>query len=162
MSKKVKPCVRCGSLERYSRGGVLGRCVACAKKTSTTKYYYANRDQNMMDSNWRLTKLCQMAKARALKKGRDFSLTPHTLFRLWESQGGRCAISGIQFELAYSDNGGPNKHGPSLDRIDSSLGYTEDNVRLVTYHVNTALTSFGEEALINLAEQIVKQNRKMD
>lgn len=163
MSKKDKPCVRCGSVERYSRkGGVLGPCKACVSKVDTLKYYYEKRDENMMDYAWRLKKLCQMAKSRASKKEREFDITPEYLIELWAEQDGRCAISGIEIELQYSDNGGPHKHGPSLDRIDSSMGYTKGNVRIVTYHVNTALSNFGEEALMELAEQIVQQSRSIN
>lgn len=163
MSKKIKPCIRCGSTERYERkGGVLGPCKECAKKVDTLKYYYLKREENMVDISWRLKKLCQMAKSRAGKKGREFNITPEFLLDLWEEQDGKCSISGIPFELNYSEDGGPHRNGPSLDRIDSSLGYTTNNVRIVTYHVNTALSNFGEEALMELAEQIVKQNRNVN
>lgn len=155
--------MKCGGTERYEREyGRLGKCKNCAKKVDTLKYYYEKREANMMSIEWRLKKLCQMAKSRAGKKDREFNLTPEFLHFLWEEQEGKCAVSGVFFELQYSDDGGPHKDGPSLDRIDASLGYTRDNVRLVTYHVNTALSNFGEEALICLAEQIVKQNRSVN
>lgn len=163
MSKKVKPCIRCGGTERYARShGRLGACKNCKKQVDTLKYYYEKREEHMMSIEWRLKKLCQMAKGRAIKKDREFALTPEFLQVLWEGQEGRCAVSGVPFELRYSDDGGPHKDGPSLDRIDAALGYTEDNVRLVTYHVNTALSNFGEDSLIYLAEQIVKQNRSVN
>lgn len=37
-----------------------------------------------------------------------------------------------------------NPYSPSLDRIDTSRGYTKDNVRLVVYAVNIMLMDWGE------------------
>jgi hypothetical protein len=43
----------------------------------------------------------------------------------------------------------------SLDRIDSSRGYTADNIQWVHKHVNLMKRSFNEEYFINTCKQIV-------
>jgi hypothetical protein len=40
--------------------------------------------------------------------------------------------------------------GPSVDRIDSTLGYCRENCRLVCASVNVALNSFGDALLMAL------------
>ncbi|YP_001294641.1 endonuclease [Pseudomonas phage PA11] len=155
----TKPCKVHGNSERYKRKGRIGACIKCHKeKNKVLESYYRSRDKNMMDYKWRLNKLCGMARGRAVKKERDFNISTEYLIELWHQQDGRCAISGAEFELRYSEDGGPHPDGPSLDRIDSDGGYVIGNVRLVTYHINTALSCFGEDRLLNLAHQIVKFN----
>jgi len=173
-SKKVKPCGKCGGAERYERHGRLGACKACSK-VSQEKYneankdrlkgrhkkdlanYYKRRQENMANEEWRVNHLIGCAKNRAKKKGRDFDLTFEEVWGLWKKQGARCAISGRLFDLEYADSG-PNPDGPSLDRIDSEKGYTLDNIRFVTYQVNTALSCFGEQSLIQLCKDIMENN----
>lgn len=158
----AKPCRKCGGTERKYRSDRIGPCVKCSESyTNTLEYYYKNRDNNMMNYKWRLNKLYMMAKSRSSKKGRDINISTDYLIELWDLSGGRCAISGRPFELKYSDDGGPHPDGPSLDRVDSSKGYIIGNVRLVTYHVNTALSSFGEDKLIELMESITRYRKEV-
>jgi hypothetical protein len=42
-------------------------------------------------------------------------------------------------------NGKTNPFAPSIDRINPSIGYTKDNIRLVCASVNFALNEFGED-----------------
>lgn len=159
MSTKVRPCRKCGGTERYENPKRIGACIPCHHKNNKSlDSYYKSRERNMMDFKWRLNKLCNMAKNRSSKKDRAFNITTDYLVELWEIQEARCAVSGIPFELQYAVDGGPHIHGPSLDRIDANKGYEIGNVRLVTYHVNTALSNFGEEALLELAKKIVAFN----
>lgn len=159
MSTKVKPCRKCGGTDRYENEKRIGACIPCHKKANKSlENYYLNRNKNMMDYRWRLNKLCNMARSRANKKEKDFNISTEYLIELWDSTDGHCAVSGQKLVLEYSNDGGPHKHGPSLDRIDASRGYEIGNVRLVTYHVNTALSNFGEEALFELAKNIVAFN----
>lgn len=52
-------------------------------------------------------------------------------------------------------------HTPSLDRKDSSEGYTEDNVQFVTWMYNAAKGKTGtEEHLIEFCLALVKQHLK--
>lgn len=74
---------------------------------------------------------------------------------------GRCELSGIKFEYGCA----PELRGragrrrrlwaPSLDRIDSGLGYVVGNVRLVCFAVNAARQEFGDEVLLKIAHALV-------
>ncbi|WP_295403742.1 hypothetical protein [uncultured Thiocystis sp.] len=57
---------------------------------------------------------------------------------------------------------------PSVDRIDSRLGYTPDNIRLVTVAANLAMGTWGDEVLYKMADAIcrnrqaqVQENRRL-
>ena len=57
---------------------------------------------------------------------------------LWERQQGRCALTGTIFELRGNDDEGLQDDRVSIDRIDNRLGYSEDNIQLVTQFANRA------------------------
>jgi hypothetical protein len=74
------------------------------------------------------------------------------VFALYEAQGERCALSGLRFDLRIIGSGKARRpFAPSLDRIDSTGGYTRDNVRLVCQGVNFALNAYGEDTFREIA-----------
>jgi hypothetical protein len=91
----------------------------------------------------------QRARERGLPVDPDLmALT----FELFEAQGGRCALTGIGFDLRVVGTGQARRpFAPSLDRIDASAGYTRDNIRLVCQAVNFALNAFGEDVFREIA-----------
>lgn len=67
---------------------------------------------------------------------------------------GFCEVSGLPLSLTIGKQKGP--YGPSIDRINSSAGYTPRNVRIVCAAVNCALNSWGLEAFLPVARAIAK------
>ena len=72
------------------------------------------------------------SRKRAKKKGMEHTLTIDFLYSLYVDT---CPISGINL-LWERGHGKPQENLPSLDRIDSTKGYTEDNVWLISYRMN--------------------------
>lgn len=97
----------------------------------------------------------QYARIAAAAKRRSlvFDLSYDDLMAIVERAGGRCEVTGIPFTLA--GNGRLRPYRPSLDRIDSALGYTVGNCRLVCLAVNVALGQWGDEVLKRIARGIV-------
>lgn len=92
-----------------------------------------------------------MAKNRARAKSLEFDLDRDHLISLWDDQDGCCALTGLKFELgATGIKGQVHPRAPSLDRITPSLGYVKGNIRLITYHMNVALSEFGVQEFENL------------
>lgn len=92
------------------------------------------------------------ARARSKKYGYEMDIDYHHVLRLFNEQDGCCALTGMKFSLEKSDGKSRcNPYVPSIDRIDSKLGYTKDNVRLVCWAINIALADWGESVVWNLA-----------
>lgn len=97
------------------------------------------------------------AKRRAAKAGLPFDLTLEFLNGLQVAQNNSCALTGIPF--APSKGGRNNPYVLSLDRIDSSRGYTQDNVRLVIFAMNAALGPWGEAVFEEVAKAYLARRK---
>jgi hypothetical protein len=94
------------------------------------------------------------AIARARSKGLLYDEDlPRTMLTRCRDQDARCAMSGVPFTLEVMSKGQvPLKpFGPSIDRIDSRLGYTLDNCRLIAFALNAFFSDWGSEAALRLA-----------
>lgn len=80
------------------------------------------------------------AKQRAKRSGREYSLPKGWLYETLMRQQGRCAISGVGIRRSQ---GRFDRLGPSIDRIDSSVGYTPQNCHVVALGVNIAKGSMS-------------------
>lgn len=67
-----------------------------------------------------------------------------------------CAISGRKFVFKTG-----HMDSPSIDRIDSSKGYTPENVQIVTTAINIGKQNLETETFVALANSIVNHQRKL-
>lgn len=105
--------------------GKIKKCKACVKKSTTQGYkkvpgFYFRR---LKDS------------AREDKRNHSFNITPKYIGELFKQQEEKCALTGVplMFVKVYRDM--PSQTA-SLDRIDSSIGYEENNVQWVHRIIN--------------------------
>ena len=112
--------------------------------------------ENPVDIKRLLRRLLTSAKRRAARAGIPFDLEPEDLPKMWDAQEGRCAVSGLRFNMARFPQA-PVKHpyGPSLDKVDAFRGYVRGNVRLVCTAVNFGLGQWGDEVFRAIAEATV-------
>lgn len=80
---------------------------------------------------------------RCVGMQREFDLSQEWLIAELERCDYRCTLTGIPFQADRIDGKRVNPFAPSIDRIDTSRGYTPNNVRLVLTSVNLALSDFG-------------------
>lgn len=102
-------------------------------------------------------KLLYSARARAKSKGIEFSLTPEWLESRLSS--GVCELAGIPISFDEKSEGRCRAFSPSIDRIDSSLGYTPDNCRVVCWAINMAMSEWGEETFAVVAKKYLENQR---
>ena len=85
------------------------------------------------------------AKKRARIDGLEFTLTNSFITLLWNKQAGKCAKTGVEMGRI-----GDKWLSPSIDRIDSTKGYTEDNVQWTCWRYNAAKSNMSDDAFIAL------------
>ncbi len=118
----------------------------------------AYHERHLHDLGYRLSVLFYRTKCRAKRVGLEFGLTLEWVEEQWKKQNGSCRLTGIPLEFGRAATA-RNPRSPSLDRIDSSRGYTTDNVELVCTWVNIAIGDFGRKVALDLASRFVERNR---
>ena len=91
-------------------------------------------------------------KRNAKRKNIEYSVSKEYLWKLFEQQNKKCALSGQ--DLWFGRIHYPMETNASLDRIDSTKGYIEGNVQWVHKDVNKMKLNFKQEYFIELCKQI--------
>ncbi len=89
------------------------------------------------------------ARGRSQKKGFAFDLTREWCEAKWT---GTCALSGLPFSFGSQDH---HPFSPSIDRIESSKGYTQDNCRFVLFAVNSFKGTGTDEQMLEIANALI-------
>ena len=115
------------------------------KKTSTSPWHKAGR-------------LITWVRVRAARHKYEFDLT-----RDWAEQkleSGVCEVTGIEFNFSKESAGVRfNPFGPSVDRIYSNRGYTQDNFRMVVWIYNMAKSEWDDDTVLKMARKLVEKNQ---
>lgn len=86
------------------------------------------------------------------------TVTVQSLKALWERQGGKCPISGLQLGLPRNSRhwgGVPRALRASLDRIDSARPYSADNVQFIAIAANHAKSVWFNQDVVDMARAVV-------
>lgn len=108
----------------------------------------------------------RLKRASARYRAQTVTLTDADIEQMLHEQDYRCAVSGIAFRFDRGDIWNPkasrNRHpfSPSIDRITAGGPYSRENSRIVCLIVNLARSNFGDEALLTMAEGVVKVSHK--
>lgn len=101
------------------------------------------------------TVLMNNAKRRDIK----FDLKIEDVWSLFLKQNRKCALSGVDIWFPKTKRE-MSKSTASLDRIDSSKGYTIDNVQWVHKMVQVMKMAFDQTEFINMCQKISDLSRK--
>lgn len=98
-------------------------------------------------------------KESAKKRNIFFNITIKECWNLFLNQNRKCNISNIElyFPLTY-ENRLKGEFTASLDRIDSSKGYTIDNIQWVHKDINKMKLDYSQEYFISLCNLIAQNN----
>jgi hypothetical protein len=101
-----------------------------------------------------ITRKWQNIRERVKKKGGD--IDRFFLYDLYLKTGGTCQVTGIPFRIDANRTRDP--FYPSLDRIDSSVGYYKDNVQFVCTIYNIAKQEWTHEDVLILANSLASDD----
>lgn len=172
MSKQTdKTCIKCDVLlteenwKRYNRLGYVNKCNSClnAEKLAwSNAWNKSHRAEATVRSNrhkakmrltdpvkWRARSAYGDCRKRAIKQGMPYDLTPKFVLQLM-----REAIVCPYFGWTLTHAAGKARTLASLDRIDSAKGYTQDNVKVISYLANLMKSFATEEELLAFANGV--------
>lgn len=164
-SKKLLYCNRCKkwlseelfaidkSNLHHNRGNKCLHCINCQLR----KYKnYIEKTTN--DKQFALRRKLRCALNGAIRRSKKFNryidINIDYLLYLWEKQKGKCAVTG--YDMTFDFYKGRVNSNVSLDRIDSSKGYTKDNVQLVCMVINQMKNDLNMNEFVNICRDIVK------
>jgi hypothetical protein len=148
------------------RLGLAGkRCASCREILDKEAFRLRRKDGHAFRSNtcrdceqrataeyrntWpgRAAELTRRARDRAKPKQIEFDLDKAWVLRRLEQAGFCCEVTGLPLDASVGETGVgfANRTGASLDRIDSTRGYTKDNVRVAATRMNVALGDLTDE-----------------
>ena len=150
----VKPCPECGKETSYLRKNYaqysfdLGKvCKSCSNKKTPNCH---RGFHHLIRLSW-----FNKTKISAETRGLDFEITLDDVWNLYTKQKGLCRLSGLPIGWAEV---GPN-HTASVDRIDSSIGYTPDNCQLLHKDVNMMKQAFNQQYFLDLCRAVANKTK---
>ena len=166
-------CDFCGNkfekkLGEHRRSLKVGRILKFCGLVCSCKHHNKVRPQpgninnldsgNLKDEFTPFRYYLRKAKARDKNKNRikKMNLSLDSLKKLWEKQEGKCYFTGEKLVLPENCEGWKNitPYAASLDRIDNSIGYTQENVRYISYMANIARRTFSDNEVINFCKKV--------
>ena len=89
-----------------------------------------------------------MRKNSRRKNLGDCTIEPQDIYDLFDSQDGKCALTGFHMTLSSSDDQELRRYAATVDRVDNERGYTLDNVWLVTMLANQIKSNVELEVFV--------------
>lgn len=156
-----KKCLSCNiilspenfSSDKTSSDGLQTYCKECHKQK--TYQHLSNFDPYMRN-------LFRNLKNNALKRNIEVEIILDDLYDIYKQQNGLCAYSGIKMthnkipteEIKDFRSQTTNPYNISVDRIDSKLKYTKENIQLVTVSVNHMKWNLEEQIFLDMCNMI--------
>jgi hypothetical protein len=146
VSGQTKGCNSCSKIERSKNCGKYERKIG-------KENWKFNGYEKISGHYW------SVVKSRAKKRGNELSISIEYAYQILEKQNFKCAISRLDIYLPKSDN---KKWTATLDRIDSTKGYIENNVQWLHKDINTMKWAFTQDQFLNYCRIIVENNKVDD
>ena len=153
-SADVKTCFKCKQQKtlnlffkhKQTADGYHSWCKICCREGN-------DRSRQKLNSTieGRARVFLRNARNSAAKRGQVFALTTADIVKCWKDQLGVCAYSGRPMTL---DSGQLNT--VSIERIDSTIGYTLDNTILVCQAINRMKSDFSFDDFYALCSDVAE------
>lgn len=98
-------------------------------------------------------------KAGAKKRNLCFDISKKDIWEQWKLQEGKCALSGLKLKIERNYKKLYKTMTASLDRIDSSKGYTKNNIQWIHKDINKMKSNFDEKYFVKICKLISKNNK---
>ncbi len=151
---KDKSCFTLNSANKI-RGYTERMCKTC-KNEASRKRSIKNRRSG--DINRLLLERWHGIKRRAYTAGYAIDFDWKYLSELWDKQNGLCALTGVKMTFAMFKGRTPTNL--SVDRIDSDLKYTKDNIQLVCFAANMIKSDMSMDVFLDFCQKAINYNKR--
>ena len=98
-------------------------------------------------------------RKRAKRKGMECTLSLRHIAKCYAT--GRCQVTGIPFDIVGGGGRGNTKPFiPTIDRIDSTLGYTDANCHMVCWIYNRCKGNWTRREVLKMATALIRHEKK--
>lgn len=115
------------------------------KKKSYTPKKRTRRTRNIVE------KYFNTIRHRAIYKNIELKIDEHYIIKILNEQNNNCKLSNLPISI--------ENNTASLDRINSKLGYVEDNVQWVHKWINVMKLDFTQEEFIQFCKAVAEHNK---
>lgn len=131
-----------------------GRNISC-KKCWARVYHSGEKNPGWIGhgeiSGTTFSRIVALARRRKI----PFEVTIEEIYDLFQRQGGRCALTGLEIGFCNFSRVTKKRSTASLDRIDSDLGYTKDNIQWVHVVVNYMKQKLSNQKFVDWCRVVV-------
>ena len=164
-------CEQCGTTfekltKEVNRSIKLGRkqfcSISCSKKESSNLEHLNKircQDTTHLKPDNRKDEFTIFRKHFRKIKTRDIgcTVTLEELLEIWNKQQGKCIYSKVQLQASSNTVSNNQIYTLSIDRIDSSKGYTKDNIQFISIAMNHMKNNMTHKETLELLN-IIKNN----
>ena len=126
-----------------------GNCSCKKCKAQVDKLKNSSGYKDIVGTYW------SSLKSQARKRGIDFKIDVEYAWKIYIKQNKKCALTGMK--IKFGKNKKDHLEGSttaSLDRIDSSKGYTKNNIQWVHKWINIMKSDHKQEVFLELCQKI--------
>lgn len=170
-SRVEKPCSHCKAIKPldffYTTGKLVNGnpkynswCKDCTKEKMTSYHKRTWGKEKLHRVAFLRTKSVKSYLTYLLgkaKRRRECFVSIDDLLQKWESQNGKCALTG--WDMTFILGKGKVSSNISIDRINPSKDYTKENIQLVCACVNVAKMEMSQDNFIDMCKTIVNNNK---
>lgn len=155
-TKECSNCKQILDVSKFSRKKVSSDGLQSICKTCQNKRMQLH--SSTLDNFIKKIFLNLKHNTKKRSKDLDIQITIQDIKDLYNKQNGKCALSNIKMtHIAYNTVGNQhtiNKWNISIDRIDSTKGYTPDNIQLICTIINRMKSDMDDTELVLLANKV--------
>ena len=146
-----------GSRSKKTGGGLKSHCKKCEWTVYGSKILIRGTPERTKRKRSQWAARC---RSRSAAIGLTCNLSGDQITEIWNEQSGKCALTGIDLkEEAPEGATGAEWNSPSMDRIDSKLGYTKNNCRIIIYCINAFRGNMTDDQMYELAKLLLANRR---
>lgn len=160
-------CPNCGkrywkTLYEFSKNISKNHDNFCSASCSSNYFVNKNRSEasKLFDRYLNaIRKRSDIEKSNIARKNIIYNVTVDDLYDIWKKQNGICVYTGVKLTLKNKNsiNVCSNNFMASVDRIDSSKGYTKDNIQFISRTANLAKHTMSHEEMVEFCKIVANK-----